>query len=272
MNASPERSFEELVFPEGLVGCEEWKKFRLEKRPDTDPVMVLHSADQPRLSFVVADPHIWDPHYEIDLSEADLEALGLKDKQSAQILVILIVEAEPFAVTANLLGPLVINMDARKGRQVVQNNRPYSARHPIELQIRPLTFNEGLAGYPEWQNFTLHKENEFHPVKLLVSQDVPGLSFPVVSPWLIEPAYEPTLSEANRQAIGIKDDQEIEWLAIMNVQNQPFQVTANLLGPLVYNRRTGAAMQLILSDYPATQVVGGDLETVVTQLQEQSRG
>jgi flagellar assembly factor FliW len=43
----------------------------------------------------------------------------------------LTVRTDPAGVTANLLGPLVINNRTGRGRQLVLSTSDYSARHPV---------------------------------------------------------------------------------------------------------------------------------------------
>ncbi len=269
MNISSLGAVTDLYFPEGLSGWEEWKSFQLESREEFSPVMILHSIDLPRLSFIVADPRKWDSSYEFDVEPGDIEALEALNKDELIPLSILTVEAEPFSVKANLLGPLVVNTRSGKGKQVIQSGRPYSAVQPIDKQIRPLNFSEGLAGYPEWQKFLLEKNDRIQPVKLLISQDIPKLSFPVVVPWVIDPEYKPKFEAEDIQALGMEDPAEAEWLVILDIRSEPLMVTANLLGPLAYNPTTGAARQVIQSqsNYPVALQLGGDLESVIQQFQ-----
>lgn len=121
-----------------------------------------------------------------------------------------------------------------------------------------LHFSDGLVGCPEWQRFTMVRNPELAPVVLLESADQPGLSLPAVSPWMVKPDYAPNLDEVDRAALGPTGDGELEWLVVLNIQSQPLQMSANLLGPLVVNRRTGAARQVILSQsgYSAAHPVG----------------
>lgn len=120
-----------ITLAEGLIGCETWKHFTLDAPPEAAPLMFLHSLDQPELSFIVADPrHILDD-YRLTLSEADLEALGHPDEQALTMIVIVNVGQRHgnTSVTANLLGPLVINLSSGAARQVIQPE--YSAHHRV---------------------------------------------------------------------------------------------------------------------------------------------
>ncbi|MBI3762763.1 MAG: flagellar assembly protein FliW [Chloroflexi bacterium] len=123
--------------------------------------------------------------------------------------------------------------------------------------LSELFFPEGLVGCAEWRHFALEQSPETAPLALLHSRDQPGLSLIVVDPRLVEPDYAPALEEADRAALGGGDGADLQWLSVLTVQNDPLVVTANLLGPLVVNRATGTARQVILSlsGYPAAYPV-----------------
>ncbi|NJN94356.1 MAG: flagellar assembly protein FliW [Anaerolineales bacterium] len=129
-----------IEFPSGLIGLTEWKRFVLMRHPDGDPLCLLQSLEDTRLSFVLADPRQIIPDYQISLSQADLQALqlldynGRKDWLEEGILnpyCILSVQEEPFLVTANLLGPLLVNGKAGIGRQIILSNLGYETRYTL---------------------------------------------------------------------------------------------------------------------------------------------
>jgi flagellar assembly factor FliW len=126
----PEES--EIVFGDGLVGCEDWKRFVLQETMEAGPFKLLQSLDDPRVSFVVTDPYLLLPDYSFEMTEADVEKIGLESASDALVLCILVVKQEPeLSVTANLLGPLVINVKQRRGVQVILAQSGYSARFPV---------------------------------------------------------------------------------------------------------------------------------------------
>lgn len=126
------------------------------------------------------------------------------------------------------------------------------------LSVSEVYFPEGLVGCPDWQRFALDRSAELAPIVLLNSTEQAGLALPAVSPWLVDLEYAPQLSEADRLALQPADDADLEWLVILNIQAEPPLMTANLLGPLVINRRTGIGRQVILSlsGYSAARPVG----------------
>lgn len=106
-----------LSFPDGLLGFPDIARFALLDANDEGTYFWLQAVDDPQLAFLAAVPWAFFPEYEPVLSDSDQEALGLTDAGDAMVLCLLTITDE--AVTANLLGPLVVNSVTRLGRQVV---------------------------------------------------------------------------------------------------------------------------------------------------------
>jgi len=122
-----------IVFPDGLVGCQDWKRFVLMVDDDTDgavPVAVLQSLDDTNISLFVIDPKLLDSAYQAHLTSADRSELGLQDDQEPILYCTLTVGQDAW-LTANLLGPLVVNPATRRGKQVVLTDSGYSTRQPV---------------------------------------------------------------------------------------------------------------------------------------------
>ena len=121
-----------LYFADGLVGFEDQKKFYLAEVSEFHPFLWLMSADEPDLGFAVADPQLFFPeHYEVNLGEADRDALDLHTGDTISVFVIVSIMDGGRRITANLKGPVVMNMRNRICRQVVIYNPAYSVRQPL---------------------------------------------------------------------------------------------------------------------------------------------
>jgi flagellar assembly factor FliW len=122
-----------IVFHEGLVGCQDWKRFVLMVDDDTEgalPVAVLQSLDDTNISLFVTDPKLLEPTYTANVAEADRTELGLDADQQPTLYCTLTVGQDGW-LTANLLGPLVVNPTTRKAKQVVLTDSGYSTRQPV---------------------------------------------------------------------------------------------------------------------------------------------
>jgi flagellar assembly factor FliW len=120
-----------LAFPEGLIGFESCTRFTIVDRQEGRAVWWLQSLDAPEVAFILTDPATVVPQYAPGLQPSDLEELGLASGAEAEVHVMLVVPRDPKKITANLLGPLVINPAKRLGKQVVLHNSGYSPAHRL---------------------------------------------------------------------------------------------------------------------------------------------
>lgn len=116
----------------GLIGFPEFESYILiQHRPDS-PFYWLQAIDNGELAFVVVDPTVFEPSYNVPISKPILESLkaGSRDELSL-FAIVTIPQGKPDEMTANLLGPVVLNTDAKLARQLVLDDRNYSHRSPI---------------------------------------------------------------------------------------------------------------------------------------------
>lgn len=128
---NPDGTPREIVFGEGLIGCEDWKHFVLLQSDEPGPVALLQSLDDPDVGFLVASPDEIVDGYGFEASTAERQAIGLEALGDALVLCTLIVRQDPMVVTANLLGPLLINRANGLGVQLVLSGSEYSTHQVI---------------------------------------------------------------------------------------------------------------------------------------------
>ncbi len=120
-----------LEFSRGLFGFEDVDRFFLFEHPEGSPFRWLQAVDRPDLAFIVMDPSRFTPDYRLDLPVEDRAALGCTPTTATDIWVIVGIPDNPEEMTANLKGPIVINPEQRRGRQVLLENPEYSPRFRI---------------------------------------------------------------------------------------------------------------------------------------------
>jgi flagellar assembly factor FliW len=118
-----------LTFPEGLVGFPGDTRFVMIEIEEGASYRWLQSTDDPTLSFLTVIPWPFFPDYEPEVDDVTTQELGLHQPADAIVLCLVTVRDDsPDPVTANLLGPLVINAVSRVGRQVVLAESSYPTR------------------------------------------------------------------------------------------------------------------------------------------------
>ena len=140
-------SSEILVFPEGLLGFNQYHRYILINEPEQAPFLWLQSLDEPDLAFVVIDPFFFFPGYEIGVKSHELTAIQLDDLSQASVLTIVTVPGDPMNITTNLRGPVVINSARKLAKQLVLIDDRYHTKHFLLRDIPP-----GLATPPGKNN------------------------------------------------------------------------------------------------------------------------
>jgi flagellar assembly factor FliW len=124
-----------IVIPEGVIGFAERKRYVLLEDPDQQPFMWLQSLEEPALAFVTVDPLLFFPDYQVQVPKDDVALLEIEKPEDARVLVIVVVREEASKITANLKGPIVLNPQNRRGKQVVLMDDRYQTQHPLLAQL-----------------------------------------------------------------------------------------------------------------------------------------
>jgi flagellar assembly factor FliW len=116
-----------IEFPAGLIGVG-GSCFALLSREESGAFKWLQETERDDLALPVTDPFAFFPDYEVRISDAEAERIGISDPAEADVLVIVrAAEAlEDFSV--NLLAPILISQ--RVGHQVI-NEAPAPIRAPL---------------------------------------------------------------------------------------------------------------------------------------------
>ncbi|MGO8701358.1 MAG: flagellar assembly protein FliW [Limisphaerales bacterium] len=124
---------EVIEFPDGLLGFEDVKSYVLLTRPEEKPFLWLQMLADPKRAFLAVPPNHILHDYQPDISELDVDFLGLSDPADAFVLNIVTLRGKGKA-TANLRGPIVINRRTLIGKQVIPiNAAQYALQHPLPL-------------------------------------------------------------------------------------------------------------------------------------------
>ncbi len=125
--------------------------------------------------------------------------------------------------------------------------------HPKEAETAAaniLELPKGLIGFPAYHRAELRYLPENLPFLWLTIQGPPGpVNFVVVEPAGLIPGYELELFDADAASIGLEDAADALVLNIVALRPQaPLEATVNLIGPIVVNRRTRVARQVVIAN------------------------
>jgi len=122
-----------IEFPRGLLGFTRHRRYALLQPSEDGPFLWLQSIEAPELAFVVTDPALFVPGYQLPARCEQLEDLGA---DASRVQVFVIVNKRGSVLTGNLQGPLVVQTDRRIGVQMVLADRRYTTRVPL-LELNP---------------------------------------------------------------------------------------------------------------------------------------
>jgi len=114
-----------------VLGFESLKTFCLIEREEYRPFVWMQSADQPEVAFVLANPLIFFPDFHIEVHSKEIAELGVTNASSVETWVIIAIPENPREMSANLQGPIIINVENRKAKQLVLVNSEYSVRQEL---------------------------------------------------------------------------------------------------------------------------------------------
>lgn len=136
-----------LNFPVGLYGFEKERDFiRLPFNANVEsPMEWLQSLQTPGLAFVITDPFLYIPGYSVKLTEEEKKQILFEPGNKLITRAIVTIPENYLEMTANLVAPIVINLDAGVARQFVLTSMEYDTRH----FLLPQDVREGKVKTPE---------------------------------------------------------------------------------------------------------------------------
>lgn len=129
MNESQIQINEVFDFKGGIPGFEQYTKFVV--FPHDDYFSILQSSEEEELAFIITNPFLFFEDYEFELSESDLEEMGIQDIEDVIVRSIVTWGNTLQEVTANLMAPLIFNAKNKTGKQVVLYPTLYKSKHPL---------------------------------------------------------------------------------------------------------------------------------------------
>jgi flagellar assembly factor FliW len=130
LTVSPEQV---LRFPDGLLGFPDTRDYVLVPTRHEGSFW-LQSAEHPSLIFFLIDPFQHFDEYAVELSARQVQSIGARTQDDIAILAIVTLPPSDDApATANLQGPLALNMADGIGRQVILGDSGLGVRRAIPL-------------------------------------------------------------------------------------------------------------------------------------------
>ena len=118
-----------IKFPKGILGFPDHQEYVLLQTNEEGNFFWLQAVDRGDLAFVVCDPLLFAPDYQVPVKKEKFEMIHLNSLKELQVLII--VNKIDRLLTGNLQGPLLINAANRQGVQMVLSEKKFHTRHPL---------------------------------------------------------------------------------------------------------------------------------------------
>jgi flagellar assembly factor FliW len=123
-----------LDFPDGLIGLP-GQRYALLAQTEESPFWWLHSAEHPDVAVPVTNPWLFFPAYEVRVPDEDANRLQLDSPAQASIFCIVRATEHVEDMTANLAAPVILHIEQRLGRQIINDAGGYPIRQPLFTEV-----------------------------------------------------------------------------------------------------------------------------------------
>ena len=125
-----------IHFPEGLIGFEEMKDYKLFSSETEDNLHWLQPVDNESIEFAVTFPQVYQVEYEVSLDDEEEKLLNIEGPDELTVLVTLS-KKNPSQDTAshlqaNFIAPIIININKKLGLQKILSQQ----ENPITITMK----------------------------------------------------------------------------------------------------------------------------------------
>lgn len=120
-----------IIVPEGIIGFPDIKRYVILDMGKDTPFKLFQAVDEPTVGFVIIDPILFKPDYKVKIRKEDLYSLSAENLNEIVTAVIVTIPEDLYKMTANLRGPLLINLKNRLAKQLVLTDDTYNTRQLI---------------------------------------------------------------------------------------------------------------------------------------------
>ena len=130
-----EPAVETIEFEDGIPGFPDARHFVIVELVEDGAFQMLQNVEDPDLALVVGVPWLFFPEYSPMLTDVDQAGLGIEKQEDAVVFCAVTIDAEARSAHMNLIGPFIVNINSRQGRQVVLADQDFPLRAPIPLNV-----------------------------------------------------------------------------------------------------------------------------------------
>lgn len=120
------------IFKKGLLAFEHLQKYVLIDIAENPVFKWLQPVDDPKVAFLMVDPFLVKKDYYVDIDDYLRTELEIEKQEDVLIYTIVTVPDTGFKdATTNLVGPLIFNIEKKKGKQIVLERDDLAIKYPL---------------------------------------------------------------------------------------------------------------------------------------------
>jgi flagellar assembly factor FliW len=119
---------------DGLYGFEHLQEYVL-LDAERQPFFWLQSVDVEKAAFILINPFLFRPDYELNIDDDQLKGIGISNSDNALIFAICTIPGNGAPMTANLQGPVIINKENREACQVILSDPRWKIKHDVLAEL-----------------------------------------------------------------------------------------------------------------------------------------
>jgi len=126
---------QKIDFPQGLYGFDDFHDYVL-LDAEHQPFFWLQSTEEKEIAFILINPFLFRPDYEVNVANEELAEIGIKSPENALIFAIVTIPQDGGNMTANLQGPVIINKENMTGKQAILSDVKWKTKHDIIAELK----------------------------------------------------------------------------------------------------------------------------------------
>lgn len=119
-------------FKDGIPAFEDEHEFVILPYDEESPYYFMQSLKNSDLAFLLTIPDIFFPDYSVEIDDATVKELKIKDTSKIIIYTIITIpNGSVRLMTTNLLAPIIFNTENMTAKQIVMDKSGYTTKHRL---------------------------------------------------------------------------------------------------------------------------------------------
>ncbi len=122
-----------VTLERGVIGYDDYKKYTIlyDSEKEESNIAWFQSVDDSAFALPIINPTLIKEDYNPQVEEELLKDLGELTDENLVVFLVMTVPEDLKQMSVNLMAPIIINADTRKGAQVIVENPEYEIKYKI---------------------------------------------------------------------------------------------------------------------------------------------